>query len=134
MERRFKKILLLERDEVLGGILNQCIHNGFGLHHFKEELTGPEYSERYIKAIKDTDIEISLESMVEEITKDKIVKYISPKGYFTVKAKTIILAMGCRERTRGAIMLPGSRPAGIYTAGAAQRLINIDGWLDGKKS
>lgn len=129
-----EKILVLERDSELGGILNQCIHNGFGLHEFKEELTGPEYAGRFIDKINETDIEIKLETMVVEISKDKKITYINSKdGYQTIEAKAVILAMGCRERTRGAISIPGYRGAGIYTAGMAQRYVNIDGYLVGKK-
>lgn len=129
-----KDILIIERDSRLGGILNQCIHNGFGLHKFKEELTGPEYAQRYIDLIQQTDVEVKSDTMVLDLTKDKIIHCISSEdGYQTIKAKAIILAMGCRERTRGAICIPGSRCAGIYTAGAAQKYCNIDGYLVGKK-
>lgn len=129
-----KNILILERDNELGGILNQCIHNGFGLHEFKEELTGPEYAGRFIDIINRIDIEVKLDTMVLEISKDKKVSYInSIDGYNTIEAKAIILAMGCRERTRGAISIPGYRGAGIYTAGMAQRYINIEGYMIGKK-
>lgn len=128
-----KDIVIIERDEVLGGILNQCIHNGFGLHKFKEELTGPEYASRYIELVKKTKIKILLNSMVTNLTKDKVVTVTTPSGIILIKAKAIILAMGCRERNRGAISIPGSRCAGIYTAGQGQRLCNIDGYLVGKK-
>lgn len=129
-----EKILLLERDRELGGILNQCIHNGFGLHEFKEELTGPEYAERFINEFHELNIEYKLNSMVLEVTDDKIVHYINRNdGYQQVKAKAIILAMGCRERTSGAIGIPGSRPAGVMTAGTAQRYINMEGYMVGKK-
>lgn len=133
-ENGVKKILILERDKELGGILNQCIHNGFGLHTFKEELTGPEYADRFIKMINDTNVEVKLDTMVLDIEKDKTVHSInSEEGYMELKTKAIILAMGCRERTRGAINIPGDRPAGVFTAGAAQRYINVEGHMPGKK-
>ncbi|AGF54586.1 MULTISPECIES: NAD(P)/FAD-dependent oxidoreductase [Clostridium] len=129
-----KKILILERDNELGGILNQCIHNGFGLHTFKEELTGPEYASRFIDMVKDTDIEVKLNTMVLEISKDKKVYAInSEEGYMELEAKAVILSMGCRERTRGAINIPGDRPAGVFSAGAAQRYINVEGYMPGKE-
>jgi len=133
-----QKIIVLERDKELGGILNQCIHNGFGLHHFKEELTGPEYSARVFDQLQKTNINYRSDSMVlkiESAAKEKIVHTISPQyGYSKITAKAIVLAMGCRERTRGAINVYGSRPAGIYTAGTAQRLINVDGYMPGKNA
>ena len=128
-----KDILIIERDNILGGILNQCIHNGFGLHKFKEELTGPEYASRYIDLIKDTDIEILTNSMAIDLDKDKLIHVVSPSGLKLIKAKSIIFAMGCRERSRGAISLPGGRAAGIYTAGQAHKFSNIYGYLVGKK-
>ncbi|MBN1684163.1 MAG: FAD-dependent oxidoreductase [Gammaproteobacteria bacterium] len=129
-----ENILILERDKELGGILNQCIHNGFGVHHFKEELTGPEYSARFITEIQKTSIEIMLDTMVLKIDNHRQIHAISPNhGYMVLKSKAIILAMGCRERTRGAIRIYGSRPSGIYTAGTAQRLININGYMPGKE-
>jgi NADPH-dependent 2,4-dienoyl-CoA reductase/sulfur reductase-like enzyme len=130
-----KKILVLERDRELGGILQQCIHNGFGLHHFKEELTGPGYAGRCIDLIKDKkEVETMVDTMVLEVHEDKTVLAVNPvKGVFTVQGKTVILTMGCRERTRGAIRTPGGRPAGIFTAGAAQRMVNMEGYLPGKK-
>ena len=128
-----KDIVIIERDEFLGGILNQCIHNGFGLHKFKEELTGPEYASRYIDLVKKTKIKILLNSMVTSLNDKKEVTVTTPKGIKIIKAKAIILAMGCRERNRGAISIPGARCAGIYTAGAAQKYCNIDGYLVGKK-
>ncbi len=129
-----KKILIIERDRELGGILQQCIHNGFGLHRFKEELTGPEYAEKYIDMIKEANIECALETMVLSIIEDKKIAIINPvEGYREIEAKAIILAMGCRERTRGAISIPGERPAGIFTAGAAQRFVNMEGYMVGKK-
>lgn len=127
-------VLLLERDRELGGILQQCIHNGFGLHEFKEELTGPEYAHRFIKELKDMGIDYKLNTMVLEITDDKIVKAINTEdGFIEIKSKAVILAMGCRERTRGAIAIPGTRPAGIFTAGTAQRFINMEGYMVGRK-
>ncbi|PWX07858.1 pyridine nucleotide-disulfide oxidoreductase, partial [Clostridium perfringens] len=121
------------RDKELGGILNQCIHNGFGLHTFKEELTGPEYAGRFIDMVEGTNIEVMLDTMVLEI-EDKIIHAINTeKGYLTIEAEAIVLAMGCRERTRGAISIPGDRPSGIFTAGAAQRFINMEGYMVGKK-
>ncbi|MBU0456297.1 MAG: FAD-dependent oxidoreductase [Pseudomonadota bacterium] len=130
-----KDILIIEREKVLGGILNQCIHNGFGVHHFKEELTGPEYSSRMIDLVRAENIESLLDCMVLSVdTKDRTVHAISPEhGYLQIKAKAIVLAMGCRERTRGAIRIYGSRPSGVFTAGTAQRLMNIDGYMPGKK-
>lgn len=127
-------ILILERDSVLGGILNQCIHNGFGLHTFKEELTGPEYASRYIDQVKELGIPYRLNTMVIDINEKKEVTVISrEEGLQVIKAKAIILAMGCRERPRGALNIPGFRPAGIYTAGTAQRLMNIEGYRVGKE-
>ncbi len=129
-----KKILVVERAKEAGGILMQCIHNGFGLHHFKEELTGPEYAGRFIDMVKETGIEVKLDTMVLEITHDRQVHTINTEdGYCIYQAQSIVLAMGCRERTRGAIGTPGTRPAGIYTAGTAQRLLNIEGYMVGKR-
>ncbi|MFZ7131631.1 MAG: NAD(P)/FAD-dependent oxidoreductase [Eubacteriales bacterium] len=128
-----KNILIIERDQILGGILNQCIHNGFGLHKFKEELTGPEYSQKYKEKLNKTGIKVKKDTMVLKVTKEKEVHSISAhEGYQILKGKAIILAMGCRERTRGAINIPGSRPAGIFTAGTAQRFINLEGYVPGK--
>ena len=127
-------ILILERDNILGGILNQCIHNGFGLHTFKEELTGPEYAGRYIDMVLEEKIPYKLDTMVIDINKDKEVTYINKEdGLQTIQAEAVILAMGCRERPRGALNIPGYRPAGIYTAGTAQRLMNIEGHMVGRK-
>ena len=127
-------ILILERDSTLGGILNQCIHNGFGLHTFKEELTGPEYAARFIKEAKDMEIPYKLGAMVLSITPEKVITYMSKaEGLVQISAKAVILAMGCRERPRGALNIPGFRPAGIYSAGTAQRLMNIDGYSVGKE-
>lgn len=129
-----RKILVIERDREAGGILNQCIHNGFGLHYFKEELTGPEYAGRFIDLLKTTSAELMLDTMVLQVGSDRTIAMINPRdGYFTVQAGAVILAMGCRERTRGAIGIPGTRPAGIFTAGAAQRYVNIEGYMVGKK-
>ena len=127
-------IMILERDSTLGGILNQCIHNGFGLHTFKEELTGPEYAARFIKEAKDMEIPYKLGAMVLSITPEKVITYMSKaEGLVQISAKAVILAMGCRERPRGALNIPGFRPAGIYSAGTAQRLMNIDGYSVGKE-
>lgn len=132
-ENGVEKILIIERDKELGGILNQCIHNGFGLHTFKEELTGPEYAGRFIDMVEGTNIEVMLDTMVLEI-EGKIIHAINTeKGYLTIESEAIVLAMGCRERTRGAISIPGDRPSGIFTAGAAQRFINMEGYMVGKK-
>ena len=128
------KVLIIERDRELGGILQQCIHNGFGLHYFGEELTGPEYAWRFIQQVDKQGIEYKLNTMVLNISPDKVVTAInSIDGLIMIKCKAIVLAMGCRERTRGALNIPGSRPAGIYTAGAAQRFVNMEGYLPGKK-
>ncbi len=127
------KVLVVERDVRLGGILNQCIHNGFGLHYFGEELTGPEYADRFVKLVESKDIDVMLESMVLKLTEDRKVEILSPEGYITVEAGAVVLAMGCRERTAGAIAVPGTRPAGVYTAGMAQKLCNMKGYLVGKK-
>ena len=127
-------VLILERDRELGGILNQCIHNGFGLHTFKEELTGPEYAGRFIEKVHDLDIEYMLGTMVMDISKDKVVTAMNrEEGLFEIQAKAIILAMGCRERPRGALNIPGYRPAGIFSAGTAQRLVNMEGYLPGRE-
>lgn len=133
-ENGCKSILILERDNELGGILNQCIHNGFGLHTFKEELTGPEYADRFIKKVKELGIEYRLHTMVMDISENKVVTAMNrERGLYTILAKAVILAMGCRERPRGALNIPGYRPAGIFSAGTAQRLINIDGYMPGKE-
>ncbi|MEG1159194.1 MAG: FAD/NAD(P)-binding oxidoreductase, partial [Acidaminococcaceae bacterium] len=130
-----KKILVLERDRELGGILQQCIHNGFGLHHFKEELTGPGYADRCIELIKDKpEIEVLVDTMVLEVTAEKKVYAVNPKqGMLEITGGAIIMTMGCRERTRGAIRIAGERPAGVFTAGAAQRMVNMEGYLPGHK-
>ena len=128
-------ILILERDERLGGILNQCIHQGFGLHKFKEELTGPEYADRYVKEVERLGIPFKTGAMVTDITKDRTVTYRSAaEGEVTVKAGAVVLAMGARERSRGQLNIPGNRPQGVYTAGTAQRYVNIKGRMPGKKA
>ena len=127
-------ILILERDHEPGGILNQCIHAGFGLHRFGEELTGPEYAGRYVAMVQKAGIPVETNAMVLSLTEDKKVTYVSPtSGYTTLSADAVILAMGCRERTRGALNIPGSRPAGIYTAGTAQRYVNVEGYMPGRR-
>lgn len=128
------RILLIERDKELGGILQQCIHNGFGLHEFHEELSGPEYAERFIQLLAERpNIEYKLNTMVLDLTADHSVRILSPQeGIRNLQARAVILAMGCRERTRGAIAIPGDRPAGIFTAGSAQRFINMEGYMVGK--
>ncbi len=129
-----ENLLLLERAETLGGILKQCIHTGFGLHIFKEELTGPEYAQRFIDQVTELNIPVKCGTMVLDVTRDRVVSAVSPEhGLQQFRAKAIILAMGCRERTRGALMIPGWRPAGVYTAGTAQRFVNLDGWLPGRR-
>ena len=127
-------VLILERDKELGGILNQCIHNGFGLHTFKEELTGPEYAGRFIDQAKELNIEYKLNTMVMDISPQKVVTAMNrEEGLFEIQAKAVILAMGCRERSRGALNIPGYRPAGIFSAGTAQRLVNIEGYMPGRE-
>ena len=129
-----RSIAILERDKEAGGILNQCIHNGFGLHRFKTELTGPEYAGRFIDMLKHTTIRLITDTMVLRVTPDKKVYCVSPDGGYRVyEAKSIIMAMGCRERTRGAIGIPGDRPSGVFTAGTAQRYLNLEGYLCGKR-
>ena len=128
-----KDILIIERENNLGGILTQCIHNGFGLHKFKEELTGPEYALRYIERVKEEGIKFMLKTTVINLTKDKVVTATNEDGIFEIKAKAVILAMGCRERPKGALNIPGDRPAGIYSAGTAQKFINIEGYMPGKE-
>ena len=127
-------VLILERDKELGGILNQCIHNGFGLHTFKEELTGPEYAGRFIDQAKELNIEYKLNTMVMDISPQKVVTAMNREdGLFEIQAKAVVLAMGCRERSRGALNIPGYRPAGIFSAGTAQRLVNIEGYMPGRE-
>ena len=128
-----KDVLILERDEVLGGILNQCIHNGFGLTRFKESLSGPEYASRFIDGVRERKIEVCTETIVLSLSEDKIITAMNSKqGVFTLQAKAVILAMGCRERSRGALNIAGSRPAGVYSAGTAQKYVNIMGYMPGK--
>ena len=128
-----EKVAVIERNDELGGILNQCIHSGFGLHVFKEELTGPEYAQRYIDMIQKTDVKIYLETMVIDVTSDRQVIAMSPEGMIIFEAGAIVLAMGCRERTRGQIRIPGSRPAGVFTAGLAQRYMNMENFRPGNR-
>ncbi|EAX47273.1 FAD-dependent pyridine nucleotide-disulphide oxidoreductase [Thermosinus carboxydivorans Nor1] len=130
-----RQVLIIERDRELGGILQQCIHNGFGLHRFREELTGPGYASRYVKLVaNDPGIVVLLDTMVLEVGRDKTVWAVNPReGLLAIRTKAIVFAMGCRERTRGAIRIPGGRPAGVFTAGAAQRMVNMEGYLPGKK-
>ena len=133
-ENGVRDILILEREESLGGILKQCIHNGFGLHKFGEELTGPEYAWKYEKKIKELGISFKTDTMVLDITEDKVITATnSEEGVFQIKARAIILAMGCRERPKGALNIAGSRPSGIYSAGTAQKYVNIKGYMPGKK-
>ena len=127
-------VLILERDKELGGILNQCIHNGFGLHTFKEELTGPEYAGRFIDQAKELNIEYKLNTMFMDISPQNVVTAMNrEEGLFEIQAKAVVLAMGCRERSRGALNIPGYRPAGIFSAGTAQRLVNIEGYMPGRE-
>lgn len=129
-----ESILVLERDKELGGILNQCIHNGFGLHTFKEELTGPEYAGRFMEQLLEENIEYKLNTMVLDIAQNKVVTAMNrEEGILDIQAKAVILAMGCRERARGALNIPGYRPAGIYSAGTAQRLVNMEGYMPGRE-
>ena len=133
-EAGLHRVLIVERDRELGGILNQCIHNGFGLHYFKEELTGPEYAGRFVNMLRDTGVEVRLDTMVLEVGADRRVHMVGKAtGYRVEEARSVLLAMGCRERTRGAISIPGTRPAGVFTAGAAQRYVNMEGWLPGER-
>lgn len=132
-EQGSREILIIERDRQLGGILNQCIHNGFGLHRFQEELTGPEYAAKYLDLLRQTGVQIKSDTMVIHLTAGKQVHCVSTAGYEVLTAKAVILAMGCRERTRGAISIPGSRATGVFTAGTAQRYLNMDGLLVGKR-
>ena len=133
-ENGIRDILILERDDNLGGILRQCIHNGFGLHKFKEELTGPEYAYRYAQRVKELGIPYKLNTMVLDITEDKrVIATNSQDGIFEIQAKAIILAMGCRERAKGALNIAGTRPSGVYSAGTAQKLVNMKGYMPGKE-
>ena len=133
-DKGIESILILERDKELGGILNQCIHNGFGLHTFKEELTGPEYAARFEKQVQERKIEYKLNTMVMDISPQRVVTAMNrEEGLFEIQAKAVILAMGCRERSRGALNIPGYRPAGIFSAGTAQRLVNMEGFMPGRE-
>lgn len=133
-EKGIRDILILERDENLGGILQQCIHNGFGLHNFGEELTGPEYAWRYEERVRELKIPLKLNTMVLDITEDKVITATNETdGIFQIQAKAIVLAMGCRERSKGALNIAGTRPAGIYSAGTAQKYVNQKGYLPGKE-
>ncbi len=133
-EHGIDRVLILERDKELGGILNQCIHNGFGLQIFKEELTGPEYAKRFIDKVEEHRIEYKLNTMVLRISEGKVVTAVNRKdGLFEIQAKAVILAMGCRERSRGALNIPGYRPAGIFSAGTAQRLVNMENYMPGNE-
>ena len=135
-DQGLRKVLILERDQELGGILNQCIHNGFGLHHFHEELTGPEYAARFIQQVQATDVEVQLDTMVLQLlpgAPHQVHCVSAQHGYQVLEAQAVVLAMGCRERARGAIAIPGERPAGIFTAGAAQRYLNMEGYMVGRR-
>lgn len=133
-ESGLQDILILERAEYPGGLLHQCIHNGFGLHYFKEDLTGPEYARRFMNKLESNRISICLDTMVTHLTSDRIMTAINSQwGEFKVNAHSIVLAMGCRERTRPSLGIPGSRPSGIFTAGLAQKLVNVDGYMPGEK-
>lgn len=136
-DKGLREILIVERDRELGGILNQCIHNGFGLHHFKEELTGPEYAGRFIELLRQTGVEVRLDTMALDLIPEEdglsVHMVGEASGYRVERTRTVILAMGCRERTRGAIGIPGTRPAGVFTAGAAQRYVNMEGWMPGSR-
>lgn len=133
-EDGLRDILIVERDKELGGILNQCIHSGFGLNYFKEDFTGPEYAQKFIDMLEGTTIKVKLNSMVIDITPERDVHLVSAEnGYEVIPAESVILAMGCRERPRGAIQTPGTRPAGIFTAGTAQRYINMEGYMVGRE-
>ncbi|MGL6174575.1 MAG: NAD(P)/FAD-dependent oxidoreductase, partial [Cellulosilyticaceae bacterium] len=133
-QKGVKDILIIERDRVLGGILNQCIHNGFGLHIFNEELTGPEYAHRFIEQVEKLEIPYKLNTMVLEIDEEKNITLVNEtEGLVKIQAQTILLAMGCRERPRGAINIPGVRCVGVYSAGTAQKFVNIQGKMPGKE-
>lgn len=125
-------LLLIERDRVLGGILNQCIHDGFGLHAFKEALSGPEYADRFIKRVRELDIPVMEKTIVLDLSKDKVLRVSREGEIKEIEAKAVVLAMGCRERTRGALSIPGHRPAGVYTAGTVQNLVNLENIMPGK--
>lgn len=128
-----ERVAVLERNDEVGGILNQCIHSGFGLHVFKEELTGPEYAQRYIDMVKDTDIDCYVNTMVIDMTEDRKITAMSEEEMLVFETSAIVLAMGCRERTRGQIKIPGTRPAGVFTAGLAQRYVNLENYRPGSR-
>lgn len=132
-EEGIPNVTIIERDKILGGLLHQCIHNGFGLWYFGEDMTGPEYAKKFINRVKEMGINILLDSMVLDITPDKKVTFCNKNGVQTINPKAIILAMGCRERTRESIMVSGNRPAGVFTAGTAQRFVNVEGYTPGKE-
>ena len=132
-ENGAQDVLVLERDKEAGGILNQCIHNGFGLHYFKEELTGPEYAARFVQNAETLGVEIMLDTMVLAVEGHRVTACNTEDGLMMLEGKAIVLAMGCRERTRGAVAIPGDRPSGVFTAGTAQRYINIEGYMVGKR-
>jgi NADPH-dependent 2,4-dienoyl-CoA reductase/sulfur reductase-like enzyme len=129
-----KNVVIMERAEELGGLLHQCVHNGFGLQYFKEDLTGPEYAHRFIEKVMDSGVKPLLETMVVKLAEDRQIGAVNTReGYITFRPKSVVLAMGCRERKRGALNIPGTRPAGVLTAGTAQRFVNVDGFIPGKK-
>ena len=132
-EEGIPNVTIIERDKILGGLLHQCIHNGFGLWYFGEDMTGPEYAKKFINRVKEMGINILLDSMVLDITPDKKVTFCNKNGVQTINPKAIILAMGCWERTRESIMVSGNRPAGVFTAGTAQRFVNVEGYTPGKE-
>ena len=133
-EEGAEHVLILERQEQLGGLLHQCVHNGFGLFYFEQDLTGPEYGHRFAEKVKDLGIQVLLETMVTQISPDRQITAVNNReGVLRLKPKSIVLAMGCRERSRGQLNVPGTRPAGIFTAGTAQRFVNVEGWIPGKK-
>jgi NADPH-dependent 2,4-dienoyl-CoA reductase/sulfur reductase-like enzyme len=133
-EEGAEHVLILERQEQLGGLLHQCIHNGFGLFYFGQDLSGPEYAHRFAEKVRDLGIQVLLETMVTRISPDRQITAVNHReGYLRLRSKSIVLTMGCRERSRGQLNIPGTRPAGILTAGTAQRFVNIEGWIPGKK-
>jgi len=132
-ESGLEKVMIIERGEYLGGLLDQCIHTGFGLNYFKEDLTGPEYAKRFIEKVSDLKVETMLKSMVLAIDSDRRIKFSNYSGIHTLNARSIVLAMGCRERSRESLRVPGTRVAGVYSAGTAQRYVNIDGFIPGKE-
>jgi thioredoxin reductase len=133
-EEGAEHVFILERQEQLGGLLHQCVHNGFGLFYFRQDLTGPEYGHRFADKVKDLGIQVLLETMVTQISQDRQITAVNNReGVLRFKPKSIVLAMGCRERSRGQLNVPGTRPAGIFTAGTAQRFVNVEGWIPGRK-